>query len=104
MKYLNETNRDSMSRDTIDSGFLDGIFTPVEPVKSKPAKKRQKITLTMDSDLVERLKNTVYWSPGLSLCSLLEEGAEIMVNQLEKENGKPFPERNGELKKGRKLS
>jgi hypothetical protein len=93
-----------MTQSKIGFNPLDAYTTSIEPVKSQPIKKRQKITLTMDSALVERLKNTVYWSPGLSLCSLLEEGAEIMVNQLEKENGKPFPERNGELKKGRKLS
>ena len=94
-----------MSRNTIETNHLEALFTPVEPVKPKiQAKKKQKITFIMDCDLVERLKNAVYWSPGLSVSSVLEEATEKAINELEKEKGKPFPERNGELKKGRKLS
>lgn len=94
-----------MSRNTIDTNHLDALFSPVEAVKPKPqVKKKQKITFIMDSDLVERLKNAVYWSPGLTVSSVLEEATQKVINELEKANGKPFPERNGELKKGRQLS
>jgi hypothetical protein len=94
-----------MTRKTIGDNPLDAWVTTVESVNKKPhGKKKQKVTLIMDADLVERLKNAVYWSPGLSLSGVLEEAAEKMISQLEKKNGKPFQERNGELKKGRKLS
>lgn len=94
-----------MARDTIETGFLDGLYTPIEPVKSKQAvKQKHKITVMVDNELVERLKNAVYWSPGKSVSGVMEEALQIAVDQLEKQNGKPFAERNSELKKGRKLS
>ncbi len=94
-----------MTRETIGFNPLDAYTNPVEPIKPKPqVKKKQKITLIMDADLVERLKNAVYWSHGISICSVIEEATEKMVKHLEKENGKPYPERNGEMKRGRKLS
>lgn len=94
-----------MTRNTIDGGYLDDIFTPQEKVKQNPeVKKTEKLSLLMDAQLVERLKNAVYWSPGLTISSVVERATADMIKKLEKDNGKPFPERNGKMKKGRRIS
>lgn len=63
-----------------------------------------KVTLRMSSSVLERAKNAVYWSHGLTLRSLIDHALEREVALLEKERGEPFPERSGELQPGRPLS
>lgn len=94
-----------MSRDTIGINPLDSLTQSVEPVKQQTkAKKKERITIALTPEVIERLKNAVYWSPGLTLSCVIEQATEKAILDLERKNGKPFPERNGELKKGRQLS
>ena len=52
-------------------------------------------------DLIDRLRNAVFWSPGLTLAGLAEQALADAVAVLEKKNGKAFPPRKEELKGGR---
>ncbi len=68
---------------------------------SKPRKER--LTIHLPLELIERVKNTVYWTPGLTLASLGENALAKAVDQREKKQGKPFAPRRAELKGGRPL-
>lgn len=65
----------------------------------KPEKRR--LTLNLPADLLERLRNTVYWNPSLTMAKLVTEAVSDALDRLERRNGEPFPQRMEELKPGR---
>ena len=67
----------------------------------RPAKER--LTVHISVPLIERAKNAVFWTPGLTLADLGERALETLVSELEKQNGRPFEPRPHELKGGRPL-
>jgi hypothetical protein len=71
-----------------------------EPETSAP---KERLTIHVSSDLVERLRDAVYWTPGLTLAGLAEEALSQAVDALEKKNRKPFPKRAGRLRLGRPM-
>jgi hypothetical protein len=62
---------------------------------------RQRLTVLMRPELIERLKNAVFWVPGLTVAEAIEEGVEKTLARLEKAHGGPFPPRKAQLKRGR---
>ena len=75
----------------------------IEPVTvSKPLKK-MKVTLMLDGDLVERIKNAVYWNPSLTLSGVAMEGMRKTLQEIEEKNQGPYPARSSELRAGRPL-
>jgi len=66
---------------------------------------KERLTVHVPVDLIDRVKNAVYWTPGVTLAGLSEEGLIKAVQRLEKKHndGKPFPKREAELKGGRPL-
>lgn len=71
--------------------------------QKKSTPKKQRITVQISEEVIERVKNAVYWTPGLTLASLAEEAFAKAVDQLEKERKEEFPKRNEELKTGRPI-
>jgi hypothetical protein len=69
---------------------------------SSPVEK-ERLTVHLPIDLIERIKNTVFWTPGLTLARLGEEAFKTHVNKLEKSRGGPFPPRKDELRGGRPM-
>lgn len=65
---------------------------------------KQRITVQISADVVERVKNAVYWTPGLTLASLAEKAFTKAIDDLEEKREAPFPKRKEELKTGRPLS
>jgi predicted DNA binding CopG/RHH family protein len=107
-------------RQTIGENPLDGLFQtatenneasnsilkeeqPAPQTKHKSSKK-QRITVQISEDVIERIKNAVYWTPGLTLASLAEEAFSKAVDILEEEKKAPFPKRKEELKTGRPIN
>lgn len=62
---------------------------------------KEGLTVNLPSGLIERARNAVYWTPGLTLASLAEEGLLKVLGRLEKESGGPYKPRNGKLPAGR---
>jgi hypothetical protein len=60
----------------------------------------------VDPDLLERARRTAFWTPGLTLRALLEEGLRRECEKLERRSneGQPFPPCRGPLRYGRKPS
>jgi predicted DNA binding CopG/RHH family protein len=109
-----------VKRQTIGDNPLDSLIQPLsndrhstvvlekEEESTKPTQKsnrspKQRITVQISEDVIERLKNAVYWTPGLTLASLAEEAFSKAVDALEKEREAPFSKRKDELKTGRPL-
>lgn len=103
----------------IDEISLNGSFkhstrnneTPITPIENelprpqkKPKSRKQRITVQISEEIIERIKNAVYWTPGLTLASLTEEALYNAVDQLEEDRKAPFPKRKGELKTGRPIN
>jgi hypothetical protein len=70
--------------------------------KEKAAEGWQRLTIQIRPELAERLRNAVYWTPGLTVAGLVEESLGKALASLEKRKGGPFPPRKGkQLKRGR---
>ncbi len=107
-------------RQTIGENPLDGLFqTTTEknetfiavleeeqqaPKIRQKSSRKQRITVQISEDVIERIKNAVYWTPGLTLASLAEEAFAKVVDILEEERKSPFPKRKEELKTGRPIN
>jgi hypothetical protein len=65
---------------------------------------KQRITLHICQELLERVKNAVFWEPGLTLAGFAHYALEKAVEHLEHERGAPFPDRKTRrLRSGRPL-
>lgn len=124
-----------MSRKTIGESPFDTLIAPKEEpqkeVKSSktlngndtkqppsPMNNKQRLTVQISEDVIERAKNAVYWTRGLTLAQLTEEALEKTVSSLEKNSviyddktgeplknkGSSFPKRTHELKSGRPIN
>lgn len=81
---------------------------PVEPrtaeaPKTSDGQKKEKLTVHLTHDLIERVKNAAYWNPRLTIASIAEIGVQYAIELVEKENGGPYKPRESELKGGRPI-
>lgn len=86
---------------------------PVEPAQSMPLRteataespdrSRQKLTVHLDGAVVNRVKNAAYWNPRLTIASIAERGIRLALKEVERENGGPYPQREGALVGGRPI-
>lgn len=63
-----------------------------------------RLTVNLSKDLVDRLRDTVYWIPQLTLSRLVEEAIYSSLTRLESANRGRYPRRTAELKPGRPRS
>ena len=63
-----------------------------------------RLTVNLPKELVDRLRDTVYWIPQLTLSRLVEEAIDSSLAQLETANRGRYPRRTEELKPGRPRS
>lgn len=65
---------------------------------------KQRITLHLSVELIDRVKNAVYWEPGLTIAGFAEKALEKAIDKLEKEKGDSYPTRHDyRLKSGRPI-
>ena len=64
---------------------------------------KERLTIHISVPLIDRAKNAVFWTPGLTLANLGEQALETLVSDLEAKNGGAFKERPHELRGGRPL-
>ncbi len=83
-----------------------GVIMPIRPEpEAKPVEshKKEKLTVHLTHDLIERVKNAAYWNPRLTIASIAELGVRYAIEQVEAEHGGPYPPREAELKGGRPI-
>lgn len=69
---------------------IKGTRVPEEKVARAT---KQRITLHISTELVDRVKNAVYWEPGLTVAGFAEDAFALAIETLEKERGAAFPQR-----------
>jgi len=62
---------------------------------------KSRLTVQIDGHVLDRLRNAVYWTPGLTMTGLVEHCISEAVKGLERRRGSEFPERSHPLKAGR---
>jgi hypothetical protein len=67
------------------------------------AEGKQKLTVHLDADIVNRVKNAAYWNPRLTIAKIAERGIRLALREVEKENGGAYPQRDGDLVGGRPI-
>lgn len=60
-----------------------------------------RLTVSLPSDLVDRLRDAVYWSPSLTLAWLIAQSLRTTLTQMESLRQSPFPKRTRALRAGR---
>ena len=71
--------------------------------EQKAIRKRHKVSAEVDYDVAERVKNAVYWTPGLTMARFIERALEDAIQKLEDERGGRFDQREMELVGGRPM-
>lgn len=70
--------------------------------KEPPKRVRERVTFQLPIEVVERARDAVVFTPGLTLASLVTDAIEEQLTKLEKARGEPFPSRKGQaMKPGR---
>lgn len=68
------------------------------------ASPKQRVTIHLSTDLINKVKDAVYWEPGLTLTAFAEDALQRALEKLEKKRGEKYPERSEHnLKGGRPL-
>jgi len=80
-----------------------GRRIPVKPRKrgSHKSARTTRLTVSLPTELINRVRDTVYWTPRLTVTRLVEESIRSSLAQMEATNCGPFPARTQELKPGR---
>ncbi|GAB1722430.1 MAG: hypothetical protein GDA65_14585 [Nitrospira sp. CR1.1] len=66
--------------------------------------KRQRMTVSLPADLLERMRDAAYWTSGTTMAGLISSAIEDLLHHLESQNGRPFSPRLQDLKPGRPRS
>ncbi len=95
-------------RRTIGDNPLDAVIPPTAAVRDReslsPPLRAVTVGVAFDPELLERARNAVYWTPGLTLTGLANLGLSQAVEDLEQRNsGQPFPARAGTMRTGRPI-
>ena len=64
---------------------------------------KQRFTAKLLVALIERARNAVYWTPGLTLAQLVADALTQSLDALEAQRGEPFPPRQHEPSPGRPI-
>lgn len=73
---------------------------PPQPVK-KPA--MEKVTTPFPEDLIERVRNAVYWEPEATLAGIIVQAVADAIDRMEAERGEPYPPRKNRIRSGRPI-
>jgi hypothetical protein len=73
--------------------------------QAEPARATKgRVTFRLPLGLIEKARNVVFFSPGLTMASFTEEALVAQLKRAEKKRGEPFPSRAGAtLKTGRPI-
>jgi len=71
--------------------------------ENSPSAGKQRLCLQLQAELVERARDAVYWTPGLTLNELAEVALSHTLDCMETLRGGPFLPRAGPLKVGRRV-
>ena len=79
----------------------DGSSPSSHSSKAGRQQPRVRLTVSLPGDLVDRLRDAVYWSPSLTLAWLIAQSLRISLTEMESFRQGPFPKRTNALRAGR---
>ena len=87
-------------KSTIGMNPLDAVVPAGTPKRAEPRAEpvrvgKERITFQLPVHLIEKARDVVFFSPGLTMASLMEEALITQIEKVEKKQGKPFPSRAG---------
>ena len=85
---------------TLGDDPLAAVFPPstTEPAAHQEVPRSARaitVGVSLDPEVLERARNAVYWTPGLTLTALATTALAAAVDDLEHERGQLFPARAG---------
>ena len=63
--------------------------------------KRERLTAQLPPEVMNRVRDAVYWTPGLTIAGMTAQALNQYVDRLEAERGESFPPRQGAVRMGR---
>lgn len=98
LNQIDESPIDLLTKPTGKQQAKEFIYDSKAKQSKQPEKQgtialKEKMTIQISKDTIERAKNTVYWTPGLTIAQLIEEALNLVLNKMEKQRGEPFPQR-----------
>ena len=94
-------------KSTIGANPLDAVVPPAHatPAPDQPAKAaaKERVTFKLDAELIERIRDAVYWTPGATMAAVIERAMIDHLAKLERERGSKFPRRSGAVRTGRPI-
>ena len=97
-------------RRTIGDNPLDAVVprapsraAVAKPEEEAPKQAKERMTFHLPVEVMDRAKNAVFWTPGLTLADLAAQALTDAVDRLEKKRGEAFPPRKADLKGGRPM-
>ncbi len=94
---ISDTTREAKKEPAPEPRRKPEAKTDEAPEQKSP---RGKVTVLVENDLLERLRNAAWWQRK-TLATLAEEGLRLVVERLERQHGGPFEPREEDLKTGR---
>ncbi|HXX76352.1 MAG TPA: hypothetical protein VEI50_14580 [Nitrospiraceae bacterium] len=68
---------------------------------NEPRARMVRLTVNLPADLADRMRDAVYWTPGLTLAWFVASAIRTSLTELEAANRVPFPKRARQLRPGR---
>jgi hypothetical protein len=81
----------------------DGAAANHAAPEAPPPAAAWRLTFHLPAAVLERAKNAVYHTPGLTLAALGVTALTRELDRLEEQRGQPFPTRNGPIRTGRPI-
>lgn len=99
MTRLRTSKKTTIDRDPFATLIpnAEALSPQEQPVQPSAITKRHKLTVNVDGDLVNRIKNAAYWNPRLTIAKIAEIGIRYAIEQVEHENGGRYKQRESEL-------
>jgi len=85
-----------------DERPLSNAITALVPEKRRHLPSRKvRLTVNLPQDLVEQVRDAVFWTPGLTIAWLIARAMRISLADMHSTNQGPFPRRSSPLRAGR---
>lgn len=82
------------------AGEVEGPAEQALASAPAPRPRRTNVQGYIDAQVLDRARDAAFWTPGVSLSALIEQGLRSEIARLEAERGGRFPRRRGPLTPG----
>lgn len=89
--------------DSVEMNVLEEEVQKQEIPQESIRLKRVRISAEISGNVADRIKNAVYWTPGMTMAGFIEESLAKAIDELEEGKGEKFPKRERNLVGGRPM-